>query len=37
MLTMMEPALTVILGLLLLFIMAAVLGPVYQSFSQMQL
>ncbi len=37
MLTMLEPALTVILGLVLLFIMASVLGPVYQSFSQMQL
>jgi type IV pilus assembly protein PilC len=37
MLTMLEPALTVILGVVLLFIMASVLGPVYQSFSQMQL
>lgn len=37
MLKVLEPALTVILGLMLLFIMAAVLGPVYESFSQMRL
>lgn len=37
MLKMLEPALTVILGLLLMFVMAAVLGPVYDSFSQMPL
>lgn len=36
-LKMLEPALTVILGLVLLFIMAAVLGPVYESFSHMPL
>lgn len=37
MLKMLEPALTVILGLLLMFVMTAVLGPVYDSFSQMPL
>jgi type IV pilus assembly protein PilC len=37
MLTMLEPTLTVTLGLILLFIMAAVLGPVYETFSQMPL
>jgi type IV pilus assembly protein PilC len=37
MLKMLEPALTVILGLILAFIMMAVLGPVYDSFSKMKL
>ena len=37
MLKMLEPALTVILGLVLMFVMTAVLGPVYDSFSQMPL
>jgi type IV pilus assembly protein PilC len=37
MLKMLEPALTVILGLMLAFIMMAVLGPVYDSFSKMKL
>jgi len=37
MLKMLEPLLTVILGLVLMFIMASVLGPVYDSFSHMKL
>lgn len=37
MLSILEPVLTVFLGLVLMFIMAAVLGPVYESFSQMPL
>ncbi|MEE9331213.1 MAG: type II secretion system F family protein [Methylophilaceae bacterium] len=37
MLKMLEPALTVILGLILMFIMISVLGPVYDSFSHMKL
>ncbi len=37
MLNILEPTLTVVLGLVLMFIMAAVLGPVYESFSQMPL
>jgi len=37
MLKMLEPVLTVILGLVLMFVMTAVLGPVYDSFSQMPL
>jgi len=37
MLKLLEPALTVILGLVLLFIMASVLLPVYDSFSVMKL
>lgn len=37
MLKMMEPALTVILGGILAFIMFSVLGPVYDSFSQLKL
>ena len=35
MLNILEPTLTVVLGLVLMFIMAAVLGPVYESFSHM--
>ncbi len=35
MLRMLEPALTVVMGLMLLFLMAAVVMPVYDSFSQM--
>lgn len=37
MLKMLEPALTVVLGLILMFIMVSVLGPVYDSFSHMKL
>ena len=37
MLKLLEPALTVILGLILAFIMMSVLGPVYDSFSKMKL
>lgn len=37
MLKMLEPALTVVLGLVLMFIMVSVLGPVYDSFSHMKL
>lgn len=37
MLKLLEPALTVILGLILAFIMVSVLGPVYDSFSKMKL
>ncbi len=37
MLKMLEPALTVILGLILMFIMVSVLGPVYDSFSHMKI
>jgi type IV pilus assembly protein PilC len=37
MLKLLEPALTVILGLILAFIMISVLGPVYDSFSKMKL
>lgn len=37
MLSLLEPALTVILGAILLFIMISVLGPVYESFGNMQL
>jgi type IV pilus assembly protein PilC len=37
MLKLIEPALTVILGLILAFIMISVLGPVYDSFSKMKL
>lgn len=37
MLKLIEPALTVILGLILAFIMVSVLGPVYDSFSKMKL
>lgn len=37
MLKLLEPALTVILGLILAFIMLSVLGPVYDSFSKMKL
>jgi type IV pilus assembly protein PilC len=37
MLKMLEPALTVILGAILAFIMFAVLGPVYDSFSQLNI
>ncbi len=36
-LKLLEPALTVILGLILAFIMMSVLGPVYDSFSKMKL
>ncbi|OYZ01822.1 MAG: hypothetical protein B7Y32_05390, partial [Methylophilales bacterium 16-45-7] len=36
MLKLLEPALTIILGLVLLFIMASVLLPVYDSFSVMK-
>lgn len=36
-LKLLEPALTVILGLILAFIMVSVLGPVYDSFSKMKL
>jgi type IV pilus assembly protein PilC len=35
MLSILEPMLTVVLGLVLMFIMAAVLGPVYESFNHM--
>jgi type IV pilus assembly protein PilC len=35
MLKILEPTLTVVLGLVLMFIMAAVLGPVYESFRHM--
>jgi type IV pilus assembly protein PilC len=37
MLKLLEPALTVVLGLLLAFIMMSVLGPVYDSFGKMKL
>jgi type IV pilus assembly protein PilC len=37
MLKLLEPALTIILGLVLLFIMASVLLPVYDSFSAMKI
>jgi type IV pilus assembly protein PilC len=37
MLKLLEPALTVILGLILAFIMMSVLGPVYDSFGKMKL
>jgi type IV pilus assembly protein PilC len=37
MMKMLEPALTVILGLILAFIMVSVLGPVYDSYSRLQL
>lgn len=37
MLKMIEPALTVLLGLILAFIMFSVLGPVYDSFSKLQI
>ena len=37
MLKLLEPALTVILGLILAFIMLSVLGPVYDSFSKMKI
>ena len=37
MLKLLEPALTVILGLILAFIMVSVLGPVYDSFSKMKI
>ena len=37
MLKLLEPALTVVLGLILAFIMLSVLGPVYDSFSKMKL
>jgi type IV pilus assembly protein PilC len=37
MLKMIEPALTVILGLILGFIMMSVLGPVYDSFSKLKI
>lgn len=37
MLKMLEPALTVVLGLILMFIMVSVLGPVYDSFSHMKI
>jgi type IV pilus assembly protein PilC len=37
MMKMLEPALTVILGLILAFIMISVLGPVYDSYSGLQL
>ena len=37
MLKILEPALTVVLGLILMFIMISVLGPVYDSFSHMKL
>lgn len=37
MLKMLEPGLTVVLGLILMFIMVSVLGPVYDSFSHMKL
>ncbi len=37
MLTMLEPALTVILGAILAFIMFSVLGPVYDSFSKLKI
>ena len=37
MLKLLEPALTVVLGLILAFIMMSVLGPVYDSFGKMKL
>ena len=37
MMKMLEPALTVVLGLILAFIMISVLGPVYDSYSGLQL
>jgi type IV pilus assembly protein PilC len=37
MLKMLEPGLTVVLGLILMFIMVSVLGPVYDSFGHMKL
>ena len=37
MLKLLEPALTVVLGLMLAFIMLSVLGPVYESFGKMKL
>ena len=37
MLKLLEPALTVVLGLILAFIMVSVLGPVYDSFGKMKL
>lgn len=37
MLKMLEPGLTVLLGLILMFIMVSVLGPVYDSFSHMKI
>lgn len=37
MLKLLEPALTVVLGLILAFIMLSVLGPIYDSFSTMKL
>ena len=37
MLKLLEPLLTVVLGLILAFIMSAVLGPVYDSFSQLKI
>ena len=37
MLKLLEPALTVVLGLILAFIMVSVLGPVYDSFSKMKI
>lgn len=37
MLKMLEPGLTVVLGLILMFIMVSVLGPVYDSFSHMKI
>ena len=37
MLKMLEPGLTVVLGLVLMFIMVSVLGPVYDSFGHMKL
>jgi type IV pilus assembly protein PilC len=37
MMKMLEPSLTVVLGLILAFIMISVLGPVYDSYSSLQL
>jgi len=37
MLKLLEPALTVVLGLILAFIMSSVLGPVYDSFSKLKI
>jgi len=37
MLKLLEPALTVILGLILAFIMMSVLGPIYASFGKMKI
>jgi type IV pilus assembly protein PilC len=37
MLKLLEPALTVVLGLILAFIMMSVLGPVYDSFGKMKI